>query len=305
MGHERLHNITFNQLTTEQTLAMLDGLIEAGEYRLAVRTCRWLLPRVEATDRTRVAVRLGLAFWPKARTKAMMAALKALESGTTDVFVGESLATWHKTLAFFEDARFMELADRHAHLLPAPNWHWNLQTALWAVQKAHAVEGDFVELGVFRGHTTLFCAEYVGFADWPRRWLLYDTFEGIPEDQLDEGWKERNASAYSDSYSFEEVRDRFAHIPNIQVVKGRVPEVLEGTAPDRIAFLHVDLNNSVAEVQALDRLFDRISPGGVILFDDYGWVASRAQRDAEAAWFAARGLHVLTLPTGQGLFVKD
>lgn len=161
-----------------------------------------------------------------------------------------------------------------------------------------------VELGVFRGHTTLFAAEYLDFAAAPRTWWLYDTFDGIPDDQLDPGWAGKNTAIYRDTFSFKEVRDRFAHVPNIKVIQGRVPEILRETSPERIAFIHVDLNNSTAEVAALDALYDRLATGGVIVFDDYCWEASRAQHEAEKAWFAARGLHVLPLPTGQGVFVK-
>ena len=164
--------------------------------------------------------------------------------------------------------------------------------------------GDFVELGVFRGHTTLFLAEYLGFADIPRKWFLYDTFDGIPDDQLDPGWSAVNRSVYKGTFSYEEVTARFAHIPNIAVIKGRVPEVLAGNCPERICFLHIDMNNSTAEIQALDALFDRVTSGGIILFDDYGWASARAQHLAEKDWFAKRGLGILPMPTGQGLFIK-
>ncbi len=175
--------------------------------------------------------------------------------------------------------------------------------ALGGSPGAH-VEGDFVELGVFRGHTTAFAADYIGFAAWPRTWWLYDTFAGIPEDQLNPGWAARNAAVYGGTFSYEEVRDRFASLPNIRVIAGRVPEVLAEESPDRIAFLHIDLNNSAAEIAALDLLFDRIATGGVVVLDDFCWQAARAQHDAELQWFAARGLHVLPLPTDQGVFVK-
>ncbi|MDB5442211.1 MAG: Methyltransferase, partial [Phenylobacterium sp.] len=51
----------------------------------------------------------------------------------------------------------------------------------------------------------------------------------------------------------------------------------------------------------LDLLYDRVSPGGVIIFDDYTWAVCHRQRAAEDVWFAARGLSILPLPTGQGV----
>ncbi|MDZ4370678.1 MAG: TylF/MycF/NovP-related O-methyltransferase [Phenylobacterium sp.] len=295
--------INFSNLTATQMIAMADGLAAAQQWGLARGLYEAALRGAPAALRRRLLVRRGLVTRPKSRTPAMLAALHALEGTVREVFVGEGLSTWLKTLPFLEDDRFIDLVEKHSSLLPLGNWHWNLQTALWAVQQALHVEGDLVELGVFRGHTTLFVAEYIDFAAIPRQWLLFDTFDGIPDDQLDAGWDKPN-NVYKGTFSFEEVRDRFQHIPNVSVIKGRVPEVLEGRAPDKIAFIHMDMNNAGAEIAALDTLYDRLSPGGFILFDDFGWLVSRAQHDAERAWFAARGLQVLPLPTGQGLFVK-
>jgi hypothetical protein len=42
----------------------------------------------------------------------------------------------------------------------------------------------------------------------------------------------------------------------------------------------------------------------MIVFDDYGWSAYRAQHDAEKAWAAKRGYRILEMSTGQGLLVK-
>jgi hypothetical protein len=198
----------------------------------------------------------------------------------------------------------MGLEQKHSHLLPLPNWHWNLQTVLWAVQRTKEVEGDLVELGVFRGHTTVFLADYVEFQNWPKRWFLFDTFDGIPDDQLNPGWAEVNKAVYKGTYSFEEVRERFAPYPNIEIVQGRVPEILVDRCPQQISFLHIDLNNVPAEIAALDLLMDRLSPGAVLVLDDYCWASARAQFLAERRWFAERGLHVLPLPTGQGVFIK-
>jgi O-methyltransferase len=54
----------------------------------------------------------------------------------------------------------------------------------------------------------------------------------------------------------------------------------------------------------LEFFFDRLVTGGTIIFDDYGWLAYRAQEAAEDAWLAERGFSALELPTGQGLLIK-
>lgn len=294
-------DLTLNDVSPEVLVRLGDEAIRAGQYRLA-RTLfqsAWAeRPEIPTASRLGLLQTVNLAETPK-----LFEVLKSAEAAGPNAFVGSGLATWQKMVPGMEDARFRELVERHAKLLPLSNWHWNLGVVVWAVRQARGLAGDFVELGVFRGHTTLFVAEYLNFAAWPKRWLLYDTFAGIPADQLDPGWEGANAMAYS-SYSYDEVRARFAHIANIEVIQGRVPEVLTERPPGQIAFLHVDLNNTTAEIAALDALYDQIIPGGVIVFDDFCWSVARAQYAAEKAWFERRGLSVLALPTGQGLFVK-
>lgn len=302
-----MYDITLQQVTTQQVLSMGDGLVSAGLTDLARSLYRSALGREQnVLMRYRLRMRLGFLTNPKPSNLAQLEMMRELEKEQPSgpVFVGAGLATWLKTIPFLDDERFMALEEKHQNLLPIPNWHWNLQTVIWAVQHSREVPGDLVELGVFKGHTTRFTAEYVDFQTWPKRWLLFDTFDGIPDDQVDPGWAQINKDVYKGAYAYEDVVERFATFPNIEVVRGRVPEVLEGRAPEKISFLHIDLNNTTAEIAALDRLVERISPGGVLILDDYTWNSARAQFLAERKWFAERGLHVLPLPTGQGVFVK-
>ncbi len=295
--------ITLSDVSSEQLLQLGDAALTTGDARLAFKLYAAALPKTKGFLWLRLRLRVGIARNANNRTLTSLAVLRAIDD-TGFIFVGEGLATWNKTLPFMEDKRFLDLVEKHADLAPLPNWHWNLHTVLWAINQARTIPGDFVELGVFKGHTTSFLADYVDFAQWKQRWYLYDTFEGIPDDQLDEGWAEINQSTYKDTFSFDAVRDLFGQYDNIDVIKGRVPEILQQKCPDKISFIHLDLNNTAAEIGALNYLYDRISPGGVIVLDDYGWAASRQQHLAENAWFAERGLQILALPTGQGLFVK-
>lgn len=298
-------DITLTGLSILQLVKLGDAALKSGDATLARGIYAKALSVTKPQFRSPIKVRLGLLAVLNKRVPAVAEVLAAIEEiDKFHAFVGEGLATWLKTLPFFDDPRFEALFEKHAALLPLSNWQWNLSTVLWAVSQTKSLPGDLVELGVFKGHTTLFVAEYVDFATWPKRWRLYDTFEGIPEDQVDPGWEAINAGLYTDKFSHEEVVGRFAHIPNIEVVKGRVPEVLAEGLPERISFLHMDLNNVTAEIAALEIIFDRIVSGGIIVFDDYGWTVSHAQHDAEKAWMAAQGYEILAVPTGQGVVVK-
>jgi hypothetical protein len=134
-----------------------------------------------------------------------------------------------------------------------------------------------------------------------RQWYLYDTFTGIPPDQLDPG--HQSLTDFEQPGLYEACRERFAAYPNMHVIRGRVPEVLRERAPEKVAFMHLDMNSAAAEVGALEFFWERLSPGAAIVLDDYGWHGYRAQKLAEDPFFAARGRQVLELPTGQGLLL--
>lgn len=303
-----MFDLNVQGVNSEQVLIMADGLAANGYVSAAKALYGVALEReTKVLQRYRIRLRLGLMSAVSHVTPDLLRLLQSLEKQHPKfpVFVGAGMATWQKTPPFLDDERFLALEQKYATLLPIANWHWNLQVVAWAVQRTRQVPGDLVELGVFKGHTTAFTAEYVDFQTWPKRWFLFDTFDGIPDDQVDPGWEQVNKDVYKGTYQYEEVVERFRPFPNIEVIQGRVPEVLHDRCPERISFLHIDLNNTTAELAALELLLDRISPGGVLILDDYCWASARAQFEAERAWFRERGLHVLPLPTGQGVFVKD
>ena len=101
------------------------------------------------------------------------------------------------------------------------------------------------------------------------------------------------------------VRTKFAAYPQVNIVQGAIPAIFAGQSPDRIAYLHIDLNQATAEIAALDALFDRVVPAGIVILDDYEWAGVyRRQKLSEDPWFADRNYRVMPLPTGQGLVIK-
>jgi hypothetical protein len=213
------------------------------------------------------------------------------------LFVGDNLITLAKRLGFLDDKVLMEAFLRNAETVAERGALWRIVTLVWAARSALRVEGDFVECGCYKGNSARIISEVVGFADLPRHYYLYDLF------QHDESMPHHSMMEHSETL-VDQVRARFADMSNVTITQGRVPDSLAVAAPEKIAFMHLDLNNAAAEIGALEVLFDRISPGGILILDDFGWMAYQDQMIAEVQWMLARGYRILELPTGQGLVIK-
>lgn len=214
------------------------------------------------------------------------------------VFIGDNLITFSKGLGFLDDEPLMEAMVRNAANADERSLLWRINTVLWGVRNGLRLEGDFVECACYKGTTARVVCEAVDFAgQTDRHYYLYDLFDHDPS-------MPHHAMTEHSKQLYAQVKQRFADCPNVTVTQGRVPDVLQQVAPQKIAFMHLDLNNREAELGALELLFERMVPGAVLVLDDYGWLGYADQRIAENAWFGARGYRVLELPTGQGLVIK-
>lgn len=217
-------------------------------------------------------------------------------------FAADMLISLDRNMSFCDDAQFMQSFNSAAQTAQEHSLIWRLHVLAWAGDHCRHLPGDFVECGVYRGFCTAVIARFLDFGNLPKQWHLYDTFSGVPEDQLNSDHD--NPEIYKDAGLHAYVLNRFVEYPNIKVVRGRVPEVLAEHAPSSIAFLHIDMNSADAELGALEQLFGRVVPGGMAVLDDYGWFYYREQKHVEDWFFARAGYRVLELPTGQGLVIK-
>jgi O-methyltransferase len=232
------------------------------------------------------------------------------------LFWGDRLLTLDKTAAFRDDPAFQRAiaaasSSTGANQYASPDGiAWRFNTLIWAAGQALTVPGDFVECGVYEGDMAWVVTEMIDLAASGRRFHLFDTFAGFspkyssPDDINDQpGFFEFVDRDYKRPEIYEHVLRRFATKPYVVVRKGVVPDSLVD-APEVIAYLHIDMNSPGPERAALEVLYDRLSPGAVIVFDDYGWVPFKKQKEAADEFINARGHAIVELPTGQGLAVK-
>ena len=244
---------------------------------------------------------------PPERVQDFRQALDTLGS----VYPGQSycndmLITFCRNLSFHSDERLMQSYNSSAQNDQEKSLLWRLHVLTWAAHNALNVDGDFVECGVLKGFCSEVICKYVRFQDLPRQYFLYDTFSGLPEQTSTEDERNRYRS-YKDIDSenlYRQVCEKFSAYRNVRVVRGVVPDSFQEAVPNKIAFLHIDMNSEKAELLALESLFDKVVPGGIIILDDFGWNASINQCKAELAFMRNRGHSILELPTGQGMVLK-
>jgi hypothetical protein len=224
----------------------------------------------------------------------MNEAAKLVEPG---VYFSDNLFTWNRNNSLFDDSAFRTAWNTNIKSRADQAIAWRRYVLACAGYHCVQLAGDFVECGVYWGSGVKIVVDYLGADAFPKTFWCYDTFDYNPVE----------GHAFPDQKAgfFEEVQQRFAGYSQVKLVKGLIPDVFNDHLPETIAYLHIDLNNAAAEVAALDRLFDHMVPGGVLILDDYEWSALyRGQKIAEDAWFEARKYRVMPLPTGQGLVIK-
>jgi O-methyltransferase len=170
------------------------------------------------------------------------------------------------------------------------------------------IEGAIVECGVWRGGSMMTAALALMGEGSRRQLFLFDTFAGmVPPTEMDlrfDGERATDCLAKANPRdpssewciaSLEEVRGNIEStgypLEQVQFVEGPVEETIPVAAPDQIALLRLDTDWYQSTLHELECLFDRISPGGVLIIDDYGWW--RGARNAVQEFLNSRGLCLL------------
>jgi O-methyltransferase len=232
-------------------------------------------------------------------------------------YASPSLAVWGHNIDFAADRTLAEAcragmatAGNFLERVGAPpdiRHEWPIAIACWAAWHAAQLEGDFVECGVNTGILARAVCSYLDFNRLDKRFYLFDTFDGIPDEQISDEERAQGRAAlsrrvYRECYA--ETCANFADFPRVVLVRGTVPGSLTDVAIDRVAFLSIDMNIVAPEIAAIRHFWDRLVPGAPILLDDYGKKQFSLQKAAFDAFAAGHGLRIFNLPTGQGLLLK-
>ncbi len=183
--------------------------------------------------------------------------------------------------------------------------HWRVYIACWLAEQSSRLNGDLIECGVNRGGIARAIVSYLDSNLKEKRFYLLDTYKGLPVTLLSER-ESKHLPTFETHYSdsFAAVSSTFGSFPNVVIVPGVVPYSFKEIKSEGFCFVHIDMNNARSEIAAAEFLWPKLTAGGFMLLDDYGWQINIDQRTAFNRFAQERSVSVLALPTGQGLLMK-
>jgi O-methyltransferase len=175
------------------------------------------------------------------------------------------------------------------------------------------IPGDYIETGVWRGGASILIrAVLAAHSIKDRKVYVADSFEGLPKPNGQKYPKDKRDRLFV----FEELAvsqetvvenfDKYGLLDDqVVFLKGFFSETLPRLTTERFALLRLDGDMYESTMDALTNLYDRLSPGGYVIVDDYG--ALNSCRQAVHDFLNSRGLAPTIHRVNEGVhwFQKD
>jgi hypothetical protein len=159
------------------------------------------------------------------------------------------------------------------------------------------IEGDVVELGVYRGNSAFLLAKFARRME--RRCFLFDTFSGFDARDLQNG-KDTSLRTVFEDTSLDTVRDLVGS-ENTVYVKGFFPDSLRqaGDIGD-LALAHIDCDLESPMTAALNYFYPKIKKGGFLIMHDYSSLYWPGAKKAVDSFFKDKPEYIIPIPDKSG-----
>lgn len=138
-----------------------------------------------------------------------------------------------------------------------------INSLLKLAKSVENIFGDYWELGVYQGGTASNLIEVIPSS---KKLILFDSFEGLPEPCIHDNHHKKGDFA---DVNLNNIQNYFKKYSNTVIIKGWLPDTLNGFEGSNICFAHIDIDLYEGHKAALEFIWPRLSMGGIIVFDDY------------------------------------
>jgi hypothetical protein len=198
-----------------------------------------------------------------------------------------------------DDASFI---DYYCRFMDPGNWHsfdrkFFLNQSLRLLEK---VSGDLAECGVYKGFSAYLMCQFA--ESQSRHVYLFDSCQGLSEPTITDGnyWVKGALSMPEN-----EIHRNLKQFNCYTLMTGWIPERFGEVEDRRFCFVHIDVDLYRPTLDSISFFYPRVNPGGVMLFDDYGFCTCPGARRAIDEFLEDKPENVVLIPTGQGFLIRQ
>lgn len=209
------------------------------------------------------------------------------------------------------DPVFLQIDQGYPDPFPT-KWRWKPNRYFQYILSRNTLptqEGDFIECGVFSGKSSDIFASVLDRYDFTGRKLYgFDSFEGFATPNkydLDIQTNKQYFATGPIDINVDHITKKLSnHQCQIELVKGWIPQCFSGYENKLFCFAHIDVDLYQATYDALSFIYPRTVPGGIILFDDYGFPNCPGAKKAIDEYLCDKQEILISIPTGQAFLIK-
>jgi hypothetical protein len=161
--------------------------------------------------------------------------------------------------------------------------------------------GDVAEFGVYRGHTAEAIKRTLDKHGSNKALYLFDSYAGMPDiiHPLDGDWEKGDLAS-----GVEHVQRLFEGQKDVHIIPGYFSDTLPDHQDLKFSFCHVDADLYTSIKECIEFILPRLSEGGCIVFDDYGFRDCPGAKQAVEEALGADCQSFIPLPTGQAIYIS-
>ena len=165
----------------------------------------------------------------------------------------------------------------------------------------HAVHipGEVAEVGVYKGGSARLLSKV--FETSGKSLHLFDTYGGMPKTDPDKDCVK--TGDFGDT-SLPRVKCYLSDCRNLFYYEGIFPETANSIGDKTFCFVHVDADIYRSVLDSCEFFYPRLERGGVLIFDDYGYLTCPGAKRAVDEFFCRKPEAPCYVPTGQSFVMK-
>ena len=212
---------------------------------------------------------------------------------------------YNRNLSWVNDAEYLSVWTKFPY--HKNDIHERKFNLYYIAKSIRNIPGDLAECGVFHGGSSFLM---LGASAGSEKHLHgFDSFEGLSEPKdvdlksPDHTFKWMKNDMRFDMSTTQKNLKKFKG--SFTLYKGWIPSRFNEVKDKKFSLVHIDVDLYHPTMEALRFFYPRMSSGGVIVCDDYGFLSCPGAKKAMDEFFLNRKeISVIQLTTGQGMVFK-